>query len=77
MKKKSFLQKLFDEGKIYKADYNGFYSVRQEQFVTEKEKADGQWPSLYGDVVERSPDNLSPKLSDLPRRLLLRQNGKS
>lgn len=27
------LQKLFDEGKIYKADYHGYYSTRQEQFL--------------------------------------------
>jgi methionyl-tRNA synthetase len=39
------LQKLYDKGEIYKADYNGHYSVRQEQFVTEKEKVDGKWPS--------------------------------
>ena len=60
----SLLQKLFDEGKIYKADYNGFYSVRQEQFVTEKEKVDGQWPSLYGDVVEITESNYFFKLSE-------------
>ena len=46
------LQKLYDKGEIYKADYNGFYSQRQEQFVTEKEKVDGKWPEIYGDVEE-------------------------
>ena len=57
------LQKLYDEGQIYKADYNGFYSVRQEQFVTEKEKVDGQWPDLYGDVIEITESNYFFKLS--------------
>jgi len=46
------LQKLYDDGDIYQADYQGYYSVRQEQFVTEKEKVDGEWPEIYGEVVE-------------------------
>ena len=60
----SLLQKLYDEGKIYKADYNGFYSVRQEQFVTEKEKVDGAWPAIYGEVVEITESNYFFKLSE-------------
>lgn len=44
------LQQLFDQGAIYKADYNGYYSQRQEQFVTEKEKVDGRWPEIFGEV---------------------------
>lgn len=59
----SILQKLYDEGQIYKADYNGFYSVRQEQFVTEKEKVDGKWPDLYGEVIEITESNYFFKLS--------------
>ncbi len=51
------LQRLYDKGEIYKADYNGFYSVRQEQFVTEKEQVNGEWPELYGDVVEVAESN--------------------
>lgn len=47
-----FLQRLFDAGLIYKADYTGFYSVRQEQFVLEKDKLeDGSWPEIYGEVT--------------------------
>ncbi len=57
------LQKLYDQGLIYKADYNGFYSVRQEQFVTEKEKVEGQWPEIYGDVVEVTESNYFFKLA--------------
>ncbi len=57
------LQKLFDKGQIYKADYNGFYSVRQEQFVTEKERVDGEWPEFYGDVIEITESNYFFKLS--------------
>ncbi|MGB0409757.1 MAG: methionine--tRNA ligase [Opitutales bacterium] len=57
------LQKLYDKGEIYKADYNGYYSVRQEQFVTEKEKVDGAWPELYGEVVEVTETNYFFKLA--------------
>jgi methionyl-tRNA synthetase len=57
------LQKLYDKGEIYKANYNGFYSVRQEQFVTEKEKVEGKWPEIYGDVVEVTESNYFFKLA--------------
>ena len=54
---RGILQRLYDCGDIYKADYKGFYSVRQEQFVLEKEKINGEWPELYGEVVEISEPN--------------------
>ena len=57
------LQKLYEKGEIYKADYNGFYSQRQEQFVTEKEKVDGKWPEIYGDVEEVVETNYFFKLA--------------
>ena len=60
---REILQKLYDKGEIYKADYNGFYSVRQEQFVTEKEKVDGGWPEIYGEVVEVTETNYFFKLA--------------
>jgi len=60
---RSILQKLYDKGEIYKADYNGYYSVRQEQFVTEKEKVDGAWPEIYGEVVEVTETNYFFKLA--------------
>lgn len=64
------LQKLYDKGEIYKADYNGYYSVRQEQFVTEKEKVDGEWPEIYGDVVEVTETNYFFKLAQYQDWLL-------
>jgi len=46
-----FLQQLFDSGDIYKGEYTGFYSVRQEQFVLEKDRLpDGAWPEIFGEV---------------------------
>jgi methionyl-tRNA synthetase len=61
---RTILQDLFDRGEIYKGPYKGFYSVRQEQFVLEKERhEDGSWPELYGEVVEIEEENYFFKLS--------------
>ncbi|HTB63050.1 MAG TPA: class I tRNA ligase family protein, partial [Opitutales bacterium] len=49
---RSILQKLFDQGDIYLGEYRGFYSARQEQFLLEKDKVNGQWPEIFGEVVE-------------------------
>lgn len=47
------LQRLHDEGQLYKKGYKGFYSVRQEQFLTDKERGpDGQFGPEWGEVVE-------------------------
>lgn len=58
------LTDLHAKGDIYKAEYKGFYSVRQEQFVLEKERLeDGSWPELYGEVVEITEANYFFRLS--------------
>ncbi|GHB93886.1 methionine--tRNA ligase [Cerasicoccus arenae] len=51
---RKILQDLFDKGEIYKADYQGFYSKRQEQFLQEKDKVNGEWPEIFGEVEEVS-----------------------
>jgi len=35
---REILQRLFDRGEIYQAEYRGFYSTRQEQFLQEKDR---------------------------------------
>lgn len=58
------LSDLWARGEIYKDSYKGFYSVRQEQFVLEKERqSDGSWPELYGEVVEIEEENYFFRLS--------------
>jgi methionyl-tRNA synthetase len=50
---RAILQQLFDQGEIYLAEYRGFYSTRQEQFLQEKDRLpDGSWPEIYGEVTE-------------------------
>ncbi len=53
----NLLQKLYEQGDIYKDFYQGFYSIRAEQFVLEKEKVDDKWPDIYGEVVEITEPN--------------------
>lgn len=58
------LQRLHDAGLIYRAEYTGFYSVRQEQFLLEKDRApDGTWPSIFGEVVQLTEANYFFRLS--------------
>lgn len=45
------LQKLYDAGEIYPGEYEGYYSPKQEQFLTEKEMVDGRFPEEYGEVI--------------------------
>jgi len=60
---RAVLQQLFDKGEIYKAEYKGFYSTRQEQFLQEKDRSpDGSWPELFGEVTEIAESNYFFKL---------------
>jgi methionyl-tRNA synthetase len=60
---REILQKLYDKGEIYKAEYKGFYSTRQEQFLQEKDRSpDGSWPELFGEVTEITETNYFFKL---------------
>ncbi len=52
------LQDLHDKGQLYKAAHKGFYSVRQEQFLTDKERnADGEFGPEWGEVSEIEEEN--------------------
>lgn len=60
----SILQKLYDCGDLYKASHSGFYSVRQEQFLTDKERGeDGKFGAEWGEVTEISEENWYFRLS--------------
>ena len=60
---RAILQQLFDKGEIYRAEYRGFYSTRQEQFLQEKDRnPDGTWPEIFGEVTEIVEPNYFFKL---------------
>jgi methionyl-tRNA synthetase len=58
------LQRLFDEGEIHKDKQSGYYSIRQEQFLTDKERGpDGEFGPEWGQVEFREEENYYFKLS--------------
>jgi methionyl-tRNA synthetase len=59
----TILSKLNDAGHFYKATYTGFYSAKEETFLTEKDRlSDGKFDASYGEVVELKEDNYYFKL---------------
>src|SRR5438309_2802858 len=65
------LQRLFDNGQIYKDKQSGYYSVRQEQFLTDKERGpDGQFGPEWGEIEFREEENYYFKLSQHKEWLL-------
>ncbi|MDQ2867824.1 MAG: class I tRNA ligase family protein [Verrucomicrobiota bacterium] len=59
------LQRLWDEKKIYKDKQEGYYSVRQEQFLTDKERGpDGEFGPEWGQVEHREEENYYFKLAE-------------
>jgi methionyl-tRNA synthetase len=65
------LQRLFDAGQIYKDKQAGFYSVRQEQFLTDKERGpDGEFGPEWGQVEFREEENYYFKLGQHKKWLL-------
>jgi methionyl-tRNA synthetase len=65
------LQRLFDEEKIYKDKQVGFYSVRQEQFLTDKDRNEaGEFGPEWGEVEQREEENYYFKLAEHKQWLL-------
>jgi methionyl-tRNA synthetase len=52
------LQLLYEKGELVKAKYSGYYSVRQEQFLTDKERNDaGAFGTEWGEVILLEEEN--------------------
>ena len=59
----AILSKLQAEGHFYKAPHQGWYSPREETFLTEKDRLpDGTFAPEWGEVMELSEDNYYFKL---------------
>ncbi len=75
---RGILQRLFDEAQIYKDKQAGYYSVRQEQFLTDKERApDGQFGAEWGEIEFREEENYYFKLNQHKEWLLQYLNKRS
>ena len=61
----AILTELKEQGQLYKKTYAGFYSVRQEQFLQERDRDEaGNFGTEWGEVVEIAEENWYFKLSD-------------
>jgi methionyl-tRNA synthetase len=61
----AILSKLHAEGFFYKAAYEGFYSTKEETFLTEKDRLpDGTFPAQYGEVTKLLEENYYFKLRE-------------
>ena len=61
----AILAKLHAAGHFYQAEYRGFYSSKEETFLTEKDRQpDGKFDPSYGEVVELVEHNYYFKLKD-------------
>src|SRR5437588_6862506 len=67
----AMLQRLWNEKQIYKDKQAGYYSVRQEQFLTDKDRGpDGEFGPEWGEVEFREEENYYFKLSEHKEWLL-------
>lgn len=57
------LQDLYDRGEIYKADYDGWYDVASETFVTEKDLPEGQNPEDLPNITRITETNYFFRMS--------------
>ena len=61
----AILSKLHADGHFYKDAYKGYYSTKEETFLTEKDRLpDGSFPAHYGEVTELMEENYYFKLKD-------------
>lgn len=58
------LNRMLAQGDLYKATHQGFYSVRQEQFLTDKDRNEaGEFGEEWGEVIELAEENWYFRLS--------------
>jgi methionyl-tRNA synthetase len=65
------LAKVHKAGQIYKKTYQGFYSTKEETFLTEKDRLpDGTFDPSYGEVIELKEENYFFKLNEQQQWLI-------
>jgi methionyl-tRNA synthetase len=61
----AILNRLQASGHFYKAEYKGWYSTKEETFLTDKDRrSDGTFDPSYGDVIELAEENYYFRLRD-------------
>ena len=69
-KVEKIFQKLYDQGDIYKGEYEGLYCTPCESFYTEKELVDGKCPDCGREVTKAKEEAYFLKLSNYEDRLI-------
>src|SRR5512133_2995276 len=65
------LAQLYSQGQLYKAAYEGYYSTKEETFLTEKDRRpDGSFDPMYGEVVQLKEENYYFRLKDQQQWLI-------
>lgn len=64
------LQDLYDRGEIYRAEYDGWYDVTSETFVTEKDIPEGKKPEEMPNIIRIKEANYFFKMSAYQEWLL-------
>lgn len=65
------LHKVNEAGHVYKKTYEGFYSKKEETFLTDKDRRpDGTFDPFYGDVVKLKEENYFFKLTEQQQWLI-------
>jgi len=65
------LTRVFNAGQIYKQTYSGFYSTKEETFLTDKDRRpDGTFDPAYGEVIELQEENYFFKLGEQQQWLI-------
>jgi len=60
----AMLQKIYEKGDIYKARYEGYYSTKEETFLTERDRRpDGTFDPAYGEVIYLAEENYYFRIS--------------
>lgn len=61
----AILNDLKEKGALYKKSYGGYYSIRQEQYLTDRDRnEEGEFGPEWGEVEEREEENWYFRLSD-------------
>lgn len=69
-KVEKIFQKLYDQGDIYKGEYEGWYCTPCESFYTESQLVDGQCPDCGREVTKAKEEAYFLKLSNYEERLI-------
>jgi methionyl-tRNA synthetase len=59
----AILARLHAQGHFYKTEYKGFYSTKEETFLTDKDRGpDGKFDAAWGEVIELAEENYNFRL---------------